>query len=444
MILTTKFFWTVTLMTSVVFTTSCHSQSEDPMQCYPPHDPRKLALALKVDSILEEARICKEDPDCYAEKYFQTATWSQEDYDWFKEGPRVLIIDTEIPLRLILGRYKKRFINVFKTDDSGHYHSIPQIEVEKIPRDFLRITEWTGHFKDYYSAQNLHETRSDAIHTFFTYKNGKNETVDEMQSLTLGHGGAAISIIGEYVPSASLMFAQAPFPPKVVLCKKDFKTLESFASQAGASLVEKIREENINLINIAGGDAVHDLKVMFEHICDENLSDQEAYSLVFAMRPYYRHLDESGALMVQSAPNGLSKNRAENEWNYPIDCASSYNNRICVSYQRKGAYMIPQRGIAVSSNERNPCVDIYVNFNSDRNDSEGLYWSDGFFFEKITVPFTSWMSPVVTAFIASRHSDWGSLHPAQIKERIFKGRDQIVLDPITHKQFEAFRWGVIK
>lgn len=416
---------------------ACHSGAETENGFIQNDEKNKSNLYDRVRLILEEARSCKEDELCYNEDYFETATWSPEDYGWFPEGPRVLIVDVGFSQRLLLGRYKKRILDLLKVTDEGEYISSPRVQISGVSKFFLQISNITGTAREYVSAQMMQNLFSEEdLGILF----------DENLPVGGGHSLAAISIIGEYVPSSSLMLAEPASIPNDIFCKKDLGRIRIFSERAGNSLVQKIKENNIDYINISGGEDISRFQERYRQQCNGILTIEDASAMLTEIEPFYKILDDSGVLLFQASPNELWRSDRIAEVKYPLDCSMGLQNRVRVHYGLKGQRLVPQKGVDFSNNSQaSSCVDAYVTYEypSSKSGGTSLYWSNGFRWEPVNIPYSSWMAPVLTAYVASKHSSWSKLSTSEIKDRIFQGRNKILLDPLGHKLFEAYRWNVL-
>lgn len=445
MLRSSQILFCVLLSFSSLFANSCldhkPSGSSDEGEPTAPIGDQRNDVIADVKAILTEAGDCKHGTGYCAT---QDAVWRPSDYDWIENGPRVLIVDNPMPSAFILGRYKKRVAAILSMDHTGTYSSSQEFRKTAIPGGYLKIADLTGQSEPYFSAQFLQNELQSAIADAFS---------DVLERLDVGHATAAASIIGEYVPSASLVFAYAPIPPTDKLCSKDFVFIDSFYRNAGRTLADHSRDLKITVTNISGGLSKTDFVPWFRHTCTgASLSMAEFKRILQAERTFYAELDKVEMLTVQA---GLSVHAAETD-EYPNDCDGSLmQRRLRASFTFKSEnYVVPQNGVALDQAPKGSfsaytpllshCIDAYVVATRGTSDPHGLHWSaDGFGWESIPLMYPSWIAPALTAHIASQDG-LNERAALEQKEQFLRGSARVVIDPLHHRQFEAYKTGVLK
>ncbi|MBI2601424.1 MAG: hypothetical protein HYW48_00060 [Deltaproteobacteria bacterium] len=262
---------------------------------------------------------------CSNQSNKQASVWSRECYDW-KEGPRILVLEEEIPGIFALGRYKKRIFDVLESDDTGKYSPATELMVEGMSAEFLQLIEITGRKSSYFSASDLEKLNPNLSELF----------KDDMNRLSGSHSMAVMSILGEYAPFASFILARPFSPPKEALCKKEVEKIRDLAADAGRSLVQYLQANPVDIINMSGGVDLRTMKKYYQTHCHAELDSRDGVALVEAFRPFFTELDKAQVLVVQAAASGLSASES------PLDASPDWLvHRLRVNFVDKNKLGLP-------------------------------------------------------------------------------------------------------
>ncbi|MBI2603425.1 MAG: hypothetical protein HYW48_10255 [Deltaproteobacteria bacterium] len=412
-----------------------------------PQETERAAILKEFGVIVDAVAACQNSDNNSLSPHCEwvDATWTPSDHKWFS-GPRVLVMETNLPMPLLLGRYKHRFLAVLYQEEDGTYVPRSDVTVQGIRAGFVAISELTGTSEHYFTAQSLHNTVKE--HGF------SKVFSDESHKLTGEHSIATYSIIGEYVPSTSFVYAPPPIPKASLVCSKNFEKIETFARKAGTSLVEHMRSFDVSFMNMSGGESIDSTKRYFSHLCHFEMTEEEALKYLKAIKPFYEELAKEDVLIIQAANRVV---QSEMSHNIP-DCDSDLvPNRIRVlDLLDDGTYDIPKKGQSLSGLtskllkvERAYCADVLVAHQNSfhKMGKRPLRVSEGFMFEPIPFMCPSWAAPTMTAFLASRNNDenWLKLNAIERKHVILGQAPSIqLLDPLRYGQFEVYEWGLLE
>ena len=273
---------------------------------------------------------------------------------------------------------------------------------------------------------------------------------DDYSHLYFGHGSVAFSILGEYSPSSSLVYAPPPLAPAELLCAKNWDGLSKFIENASHSFANKVIENEVSVLNMSGGDDRKSIREYFSEKCpNSRISSEEESVYLLIVSKFYSELERlSNIVVVQSAADG------GNPDDFPIDCKiRNPSNRLRVHFIPDSANTVmPKEGAALYNsfaylfgNERNPaneCADLYLNAGVDNKgkfNRISLGSGTGFRFERLSFMVASWIAPLASAFIVSqKNAVFYGMNGEQIAKKILEPGTPAVYDPIGNRQLEAF------
>jgi hypothetical protein len=397
----------------------------------------------RVSQLVQEKKECVEQNNRLLHDSCLDAelSWEKKSYSWENQGQTVLIMDRQNPTHLTLGRFRYRMKDVLDIGSDGSY-STSKNQPVKVSKGLVEIFEISGRLNPYIPAEHFSKMSAPIYKAFSS----------DFNKLEAGHGSSAFSIIGEYAPSASFVFAPPPLAPAEILCKKDWVALDTYINKSSASFAAKVLENKVSVINMSGGDDRPTARKLFELRCpglSVTSDDEDRY--LNSVKKFYLGLETlTGVVVVQSAIGSDA-----NPKDYPIDCpAQTPTNRLRIGFLIDSQNTsIPQEGAALHqgydhllpdpSRPNHPCIDAYFNSGMDQRggfNRESLRWGLGFTFDRIPLMYTSWIAPLASAAIVSaKKTTLQGLTGAQIVKAILKPGTPAVYDPLGNKSLEAFQ-----
>ncbi len=419
---------------------SCGPKS-DRLESMAASAPSRSDIIERVNQLVSEKKECNDQKNRLLHDSCMQGEqkWSNSDFNWKKSGSTVLVMELKAPTLLTLGRYKNRMRDVLKLNSDGVY-STNDAQKIVISRGLIEIMESTSKLDPYFSSKSfskLGETIQDVFE-------------DDFNLFEVGHGLTAFSVIGEYSPSSSLVFAPPPLAPGGILCAKNWPALNRYIENASASFASKISENDVSVVNMSGGDDRPTLKKYFGLVCPgASLSREDENTYLSIVGKFYSGLESlSNVVVVQSA---VGQQNAED---YPMDCQSNGpKNRLRVNFALDSSNIeIPKLGASVHNGFEHlfaqnrdldkECTDLYLNSGSDNKGNfnrESIANATGFHSQRITLMYTSWIAPLASAFILSqKNSLFIDQNGKQIVESILKPGFPAIYDPLGNGQLETF------
>ena len=412
------------------------------------HSSQPINLLDSKEKIMERVRqLVAEKTECNAQNNQQlhdscreaTQSWNKSDFNWYENGSTVLVMDLQIPTLLTLGRYRHRMRDILGLNSDGKYES-GVAESKVLSKGMIEIFEITGREAPYFSSLSLKEL-SGNIHEVFK---------SELEYFNMGHGSVAFSVIGEYSPSASFVFAPPPLAPAEILCAKNWAALDIYIEKATATFAEKIRENGVSVINMSGGDDRPNIQKYFKWTCPtgEISRDEENIYLSIVKKFYFGLENLANVFVLQSA------SPVNNIEDYPIDCAAENpKNRLRINFILDSSNVaIPKNGAAIHSgfdylfgtnrNVDTECSDVYFNSGSDNKGNynrESLSVATGFVSQRIQLMYPSWIAPLASAFILSQKNTlFRNMNGEQIAKKMLEPGFPALYDPLGNGQLEAY------
>ncbi len=371
-------------------------------------------------------------------------SWKKNDFNWYTSDSITLIMEPQMPTSFTLGRYKNRMRDILELKPDGTYTTSEDPGVT-LSNALVEIFEITGRRDPYFSAESLGKMGINFEEIF----------KDDFENLEFGHGTVAFSVIGEYVPSSGFVYAPPPLPPASILCAKKWSDLDKYFDKALTSFSSKLIENDVSVVNISGGDDRPTIRKYFEGICPGGqLSRSEEDLYLSAASNFYFGLKNSAKIIVLQSAVGM-----QNVVDFPIDCPSeSIKNRLRVHFILDASdTILPRLGASVHDgfdylfgSERFPdkeCTDVYFKPGTDNRrkySKISLSYGTNFFFDKLDYIYTSFITPLASAFILSqRNTLFKDMNGEQIAKKMLEPGFPSLYDPFGNRQLEAYEKDIL-
>jgi len=312
-----------------------------------------------IEEVLEATGICGEDTTGIGNCARETVGFKRKTGRVSSIGRRVLMYENGLK-NLAFVRYKSRVLDYLEANSSGKL-STTQKTIQ-IPKALNTI--WSSILDD--SNPMLTSMTLGSLATKF-------KTAFSKSTIFAGHGTPIFTKIADSIPEAEFVIVESEEKDEAQhLCDaasgSNPKALTTFVSNLAQSLIEEIKDQRIDYVNLSMGHTVQALKAQANQFCPElALSTEQLHAaLQIWLQHFYIPLSSlDGVVLVQAATQSV-RPLAPFDSEYAADCIDLPNRLRVGSFSPPADLEIAKDGTndfnLLESAEANalPCTDLYI------------------------------------------------------------------------------------
>jgi hypothetical protein len=349
-------------------------------------------------------------------------------------GKRILIQESFLR-SLAFTRYKSRVLDYVVPDMDGTYYTTT-VPV-KIPKALITI--WSDLLDEH-----------DPLAPSFSFSSVGSRFSEVFQDVdgAIGHGVPILNKLAEAIPHAEFVIAETDeATASLYLCDLEgdlnaFERLKNFIGHSSKSLIEKIKENRVDFINMSRGLTLNVLQKQVARYCEGKTVSNDSLLKALALWTDHFYLPLSAIPDVVLVQAGTHAHRPLQfkDSEYLVDCTPMPNRIRIGPVDSPGNKFIPKEGIndysllSPAAQNALECNDLFVMGGRKSLEMSSSFSSTSLDHDTLFLATSSWLTPVALAYLVQLKDSmpFGTSVPDLIASATNNGKGRIK-DPARHE-----------